>query len=37
MDALHPWAERLNGSASLTAILAGAVALAHAAPRRVGA
>lgn len=37
MDALHPWAERLNGSASLTAILAGAVALAHAAPRRAGA
>ena len=36
MDALHPWAERFNGAASLTAIAAGAVALAHAAPRRAG-
>ncbi|MBM4051306.1 MAG: hypothetical protein FJ270_00970 [Planctomycetes bacterium] len=36
MDALHPWAERFNGAASLTAIAAGVVALAHAAPRRAG-
>lgn len=36
MDALHPWAERCNGAASLTAIAAGAVALSFAAPRRAG-
>jgi hypothetical protein len=36
MDALHPWAERFNGAASLTAIAAGAVAISFAAPRRAG-
>ncbi|MBM4111162.1 MAG: hypothetical protein FJ254_07405 [Phycisphaerae bacterium] len=36
MDALHPWAERCNGIASVTAIAAGAVALSFAAPRRPG-
>lgn len=36
MDALHPWAERFNGAASLSAIAAGAVALSFAAPRRAG-
>jgi len=36
MDALHPWAERFNGAASLSAMAAGAVALSFAAPRRAG-
>ncbi len=36
MDDLHPWAERFNGAATLTAFAAGATALSFAAPRRAG-
>jgi len=36
MDALHPWAERFNGAATLTAFAAGAAALSFATPRRAG-